>query len=204
MSFVVYSALRRSRSMGDFKEEKLSKKKQSFLNKCSVLVILAQVLLWVNIVVNGVEVKDYLSTLDAISLWVVLLSCVYSTFAYIVLFSSYGWSRVDKLLLFTVAFLSVFSAIYVYNVDKSETFDTSKTENVSAKILAKDAEGKLGSFVLVSGDKVLTYKEVVNFKDFENGDKVKSVSTGKLVVTYKDLFGFTKVRTYKGQRFEKE
>lgn len=56
----------------------------------------------------------------------------------------------------------------------------------------------------MSGDKVLTYKEVVNFTDFENGDKVKSVATGKLVVTYKDLFGFTKVRTYKGQRFEKE
>lgn len=30
MSFVVYSALRRSRSRGDFKEEKLSEKKQSF------------------------------------------------------------------------------------------------------------------------------------------------------------------------------
>lgn len=202
MSFVVYSALR---SYGGYsKPEKLSKETQSFLNKCSVLVIIAQALLWVNILVNGVEVKDYLTTLDGISLGVVLVSCVYSAFACIILFDSYGWSRVGKTLLFAVAFLSIFSAIYVYNIDRKETFDAYKTEDIYAKIVAKGTWDKLGSFVLVSGDKVLTYKEVLNFTDFENGDKVKSVSTGKLVVTYKDLFGFTKVRTYKGQRFEKE
>ena len=56
----------------------------------------------------------------------------------------------------------------------------------------------------MSGTDVLTYKGVFNFKDFGINDKVKSVSTGKLVITYRDLFNNTKVRTYKGQRFERE
>lgn len=38
----------------------------------------------------------------------------------------------------------------------------------------------------------------------KNGDKVKSVSTGKLVITYRDLFNNTKVRTYDIKRFERE
>ena len=45
---------------------------------------------------------------------------------------------------------------------------------------------------------------VLGFTDFKNGDKVKSVSTGKLVITYRDLFNNTKVRTYDIKRFEKE
>lgn len=187
------------------KADKLSKEEQAFENKLSFSIISAHVLLWSYILINGIIVGgNYMSGYDFVALAIIGVSCIHSILGCLVFLSSYGWSRLGKVLLFVVTALSIFSVIYVYNVDKSETFDASKTENVSAKILAKDTEGKLGSFVLVSGDKVLTYKEVVNFKDFENGDKVKSVSTGKLVVTYKDLFGFTKVRTYKGQRFEKE
>lgn len=185
--------------------EKLSKEEQAFENKLSFSIISAHVLLWSYILINGIIVGgNYMSGYDFVALAIIGVSCIHSILGCLVFLSSYGWSRLGKVLLFTVAFLSIFSAIYVYNIDRKETFDASKTENVSAKILSKDTEDKKGSFVLVSGDKVLTYKEVVNFKDFENGDKVKSVSTGKLVVTYKDLFGFTKVRTYKGQRFEKE
>lgn len=187
------------------KADKLSKEEQAFENKLSFSIISAHVLLWSYILINGIIVGgNYMSGYDFVALAIIGVSCIHSILGCLVFLSSYGWSRVGKLLLFTVAFLSVFSAFYVYNIDRKETFDAYKTENVSAKILSKDTEDKKGSFVLVSGDKVLTYNEVVNFTDFENGDKVKSVSSGKLVVTYKDLFGFTKVRTYKGQRFEKE
>lgn len=183
------------------KAEKLSKEEQAFENKLSFSIISAHVLLWSYILINGIIVGgNYMSGYDFIALAIIGVSCIRSILGCLVFLSSYGWSRLGKLLLFTVAFLSVLSAIYVYNIDRKETFDAYKTENVSAKILSKDTEDKKGSFVLVSGDKVLTYKEVVNFTDFENGDKVKSVSSGKLVITYKDLFGFTKVRTYKGAK----
>lgn len=185
--------------------EKLSKEEQAFENKLSFSIISAHVLLWSYILINGIIVGgNYMSGYDFVALAIIGVSCIHSILGCLVFLSSYGWSRLGKVLLFVVTALSIFSVIYVSNIDRVETFEASNTNNISAKIVSKGTWSKRDSFVLVSGDKVLTYKEVVNFTDFENGDKVKSVSSGKLVITYKDLFGFTKVRTYKGQRFEKE
>lgn len=117
---------------------------------------------------------------------------------------TYGWNWLNVAILFTVVFLSILSCIYIFDVKSSEKFEVTKTENVSAKIVSKGTWDKKDSFVLVSGSEVLTYKDVDNFTDFKNGDKVKSVSTGKLVITYRDLFNNTKVRTYNIKRFEKE
>ena len=202
MSLILYATL--SSRGGYGKLDKLDEKGQSAINKMSAFIIFIQVCFWVYILTVGLAVDDYMVFSDIMALIFLGVFCLYTFFDCLFFFSSYNWSRLGKVLLIVVTSLTIFSVIYTCNIKRVERFDADKTESISAKILAKGTWDKKGSFVLVSGDKVLTYKEVVNFKDFENGDKVKSVSTGKLVVTYKDLFGFTKVRTYNGQRFEKE
>ena len=145
-----------------------------------------------------------MSGYDFVALAIIGVSCIHSILGCLVFLSSYGWSRLGKVLLFVVTALSIFSVIYVSNIDRVETFEASNTNNISAKIVSKGTWSKRDSFVLVSGTDVLTYKGVFNFTDFGINDKVKSVSTGKLVITYRDLFNNTKVRTYKGKRFERE
>lgn len=186
------------------KAEKLSKEEQAFENKLSFSIIFGHVLLWSYISMYGIVIGNYMNGLDFMALAIIVVSCSYSVLSCLIFLSSYGWSRLGKVLLSAVVVLSIFSVIYVNNIDKVEKFEADKTDRVSAKIVSKGTWDKKSSFVLVSGVDVLTYKGVLNSRDFEIGDKVKSVSTGKLVITYRDLFNNTKVRTYKGQRFEKE
>ena len=202
MSLLLYSSL--SRNRGGIKLDKVSKGEASSFNKISAFVILVQVLLWVYFITKGVIIDYYMSTADNVALMVLGFTCLYSFFCCLVFLSTYGWNWLNVAILFTVVFLSILSCIYIFDVKSSEKFYVTKTENVSAKIVSKGTWDKKDSFVLVSGSEVLTYKDIDNFTDFKNGDKVKSVSTGKLVITYRDLFNNTKVRTYDIKRFEKE
>ena len=202
MSLLLYSAV--SRNRGGIKLDKVSKEEASSFNKISAFVILVQVLLWVYFITKGVIIDYYMSAADTVALVVLGFTCLYSFFCCLVFLSTYGWNWLNVAILFTVVFISILSCIYIFDVKSSEKFEVTKTENVSAKIVSKGSWDKKDSFVLVSGSEVLTYKDIDNFTDFKNGDKVKSVSTGKLVITYRDLFNNTKVRTYDIKRFEKE
>jgi hypothetical protein len=202
MSLLLYSTVSRNRE--GVKLDKVSKEEVSSFNKISAFVILVQVLLWVYFITKGVIIDHYMSTSDNVALMVLGFTCLYSFFCCLVFLSTYGWNWLNVAILFIVVFLSILSCIYIFDVKSSEKFEVTKTENVSAKIVSKGTWDKKDSFVLVSGSEVLTYKDVDNFTDFKNGDKVKSVSTGKLVITYRYLFNNTKVRTYNIKRFEKE
>lgn len=202
MSLILYASLSRRRGFG--KLDRISKEERLSFNKISAFVILVQVLLWVYFITKGVIIGYHMSTVENIALMVLGFTCLYSFLCCLVFLSSYGWNWLNVAILFTVVFLSILSCIYIFDVKSSEKFEVTKTENVSAKIVSKGTWDKKDSFVLVSGSEVLTYKDVDNFTDFKNGDKVKSVSIGKLVITYRDLFNNTKVRTYDIKRFERE
>lgn len=164
MSMLLYATLSRR---GTVKLDRISREERLSFNKISSFVLIVQALLWVYFMTKGVIIGSHMSTVDNIVLIVQGFICLYSFLCCLVFLGSYGWKWLNVVILFTLVFLSILSCIYLFNVEEAEKFEVSKTDNISAKIVSKGTWNKADSFVLVSGDDVLTYKDIHNYTDFK-------------------------------------
>lgn len=186
------------RSSSGWKVEKATKEQSKVLAKLSSAFILVNIVVWIKFLFTGFVLDEFSSTLDWISLILLVITSLYSFFCPMMLLDGYDWSFMAKFTSVTVIILSISSLIYVFNVGSVDYFSSNNTQVVNAKVVSKGTWFKKGSFVLSSEDDVLTYENVLNSTNIAVGDTITSVSEGELVRTYTDLFGLKTERTRKG------
>ena len=186
------------RSSSGWKVEKATKEQIEVLTKLSSAFILVNIFLWVKFLYTGFVLDEFSSTLDWISLILLVITSLYSFFCPIMLLDGYDWSLMAKFTSVTAILLGISSLIYVFNVGSTDYFSSNNTQVVNAKVLSKGTWSKKGSFVLSTEKDVLTYENVLNLTDIAIGDTITSVSEGELVRTYTDLLGLKTERRMKG------
>lgn len=190
-------------SRSSWKVEKATKEQSKVLTRFSSAFILVNIVLWVKFLSTGFVLDEFSSTLDWISLILLVITSLYSFFCPLMLLDGYDWSLMAKFTSVIAIILSISSLIYVFNVGSIDYFNSDNTQLVDAKVVSKGTWSKKGSFVLSFEDDVFTYKNVLNLTDIAVGDTITSVSEGELVRTYTDLFGLKTERTKRGLIFTK-
>lgn len=185
-------------SSSSWKVEKATKEQIEVITKLSSAFILVNIILWVKFLSTGFVLDEFSSTLDWISLILLVITSLYSFFCPMMLLDGYDWSLMAKFTSVTAIIIGISSLIYVFNVGSTDYFNSDNTQVLDAKVVSKGTWSKKGSFVLSTEDDVLTYENVLNSTDITIGNTVTSVSEGELVRTYTDLLGLKTERRRKG------
>lgn len=178
--------------------ERVTKSRNLVQIKFSFILILVNILLWVKFFIAGFTLDEFSSLFDWISLYSIVLLLLFSLMCFLSLLDGYGWSLGAKLTSIVAITFSIASLVYVYNISSSDSFTTSETKVIDAKVMSKGTWSKRGSLVLATSDDVLTYNSVLNSTEVSIGDTVVSVSEGELVRTYTDLLGLKTERRMRG------
>lgn len=186
------------RSSSSWKVEKATKEQIEVITKLSSAFILVNIVLWVKFLSTGFVLDEFSSTLDWISLILLVITSLYSFFCPMMLLDGYDWSLMAKFTSVTSIIIGISSLIYVFNVGSTDYFNSDNTQVLDAKVVSKGTWSKKGSFVLSTEDDVLTYENVLNSTDITIGNTVTSISEGELVRTYTDLLGLKTERRMKG------
>ena len=186
------------RSSSSWKVEKATKEQIEVITKLSSAFILVNIVLWVKFLSTGFVLDEFSSTLDWISLILLVITSLYSFFCPMMLLDGYDWSLMAKFTSVTSIIIGISSLIYVFNVGSTDYFNSDNTQVLDAKVVSKGTWSKKGSFVLSTEDDVLTYENVLNSTDITIGNTVTSISEGELVRTYTDLLGLKTERRRKG------
>ena len=186
------------RSSSSWKVEKATKEQIEVVTKLSSAFILVNIVLWVKFLSTGFVLDEFSSTLDWISLILLVLTSLYSFFCPMMLLGGYDWSLMAKFTSVTAIIIGISSLIYVFNVGSTDYFNSDNTQVLDAKVVSEGTWSKKGSFVLSTEEDVLTYENVLNLTDIAVGDTITSVSEGELVRTYTDLLGLKTERRMKG------
>lgn len=189
---------------GSWKTEKVTKKKNSVQIKLSFAFILVNVVLWLKFFYTGFVLDEFSNLLDWISIFLLVISSLYSLFCPLLLLEGYDWSLIARFTSILAILLGITSLVYALNVSSSDNFISSSTQEVNAKVVSKGTWSKKGSLVLASSDDVFTYNNVLNSTEVLVGDEIVSVSEGELVRTYTDLLGLKTERRLSGFIFNKQ
>lgn len=189
---------------GSWKTEKVTKKKNSVQIKLSSALILVNVVLWLKFLYTGFVLDEFYNLLDWISLFLLVISSLYSLFCPLLLLEGYDWSLIARFTSILAILLGITSLVYAFNISSSDNFISSSTQEVNAKVVSKGTWSKKGSLVLASSDNVFTYSNVLNSAEVLVGDEIVSVSKGELVRTYTDLLGLKTERRLIGFIFNKQ
>ena len=178
--------------------ERVTKSRNLVQIKFSFILILVNILLWVKFFIAGFVLDEFSSLFDWISLYSIVFLLLFSLMCFLSLLDGYGWGLAAKLTSIVAITFSIASLVYVYNISSSDSFNTSGTKVIDAKVMSKGTWSKRGSLVLATSDDVLTYNSVLNSTEVLVGDSIVSVSEGELVRTYTDLLGLKTERRMKG------
>ena len=189
---------------GSWKTEKVTKEKNSVQIKLSSALILVNVVLWLKFFYTGFVLDEFSNLLDWISLFLLVISSLYSLFCPLLLLEGYDWSLIARFTSILAILLGITSLVYAFNISSSDNFISSITQEVNAKVVSKGTWSKKGSLVLASSDDVFTYNNVLNSTEVLVGDEIVSVSEGELVRTYTDLLGLKTERRLSGFIFNKQ
>lgn len=189
---------------GSWKTEKVTKEKNSVQIKLSSAFILVNVFLWLKFFYTGFVLDEFSNLLDWISLFLLVISSLYSLFCPLLLLEGYDWSLIARFTSILAILLGITSLVYALNVSSSDNFISSSTQEVNAKVVSKGTWSKKGSLVLASSYDVFTYNNVLNSTEVLVGDEIVSVSEGELVRTYTDLLGLKTERRLSGFIFNKQ
>lgn len=189
---------------GSWKTEKVTKEKNSVQIKLSSAFILVNVVLWLKFFYTGFVLDEFSNLLDWISLFLLVISSLYSLFCPLLLLEGYDWSLIARFTSILAILLGITSLVYALNVSSSDNFISSSTQEVNAKVVSKGTWSKKGSLVLASSYDVFTYNNVLNSIEVLVGDEIVSVSEGELVRTYTDLLGLKTERRLSGFIFNKQ
>lgn len=189
---------------GSWKTEKVTKEKNSVQIKLSSAFILVNVVLWLKFFYTGFVLDEFSNLLDWISLFLLVISSLYSLFCPLLLLEGYDWSLIARFTSILAILLGITSLVYALNVSSSDNFISSSTQEVNAKVVSKGTWSKKGSLVLASSYDVFTYNNVLNSTEVLVGDEIVSVSEGELVRTYTDLLGLKTERRLSGFIFNKQ
>lgn len=189
---------------GSWKTEKVTKEKNSVQIKLSSAFILVNVVLWLKFFYTGFVLDEFSNLLDWISLFLLVISSLYSLFCPLLLLEGYDWSLIARFTSILAILLGITSLVYALNVSSSDNFISSSTQEVNAKVVSKGTWSKKGSLVLASSYDVFTYNNVLNSTEVLVGDEIVSMSEGELVRTYTDLLGLKTERHLSGFIFNKQ
>ena len=189
---------------GSWKTEKVTKEKNSVQIKLSSAFILVNVVLWLKFFYTGFVLDEFSNLFDWISLFLIVISSLYSLFCPLLLLEGYDWSLIARFTSILAILLGITSLVYALNVSSSDNFISSSTHEVNAKVVSKGTWSKKGSLVLASSDDVFTYSNVLNSTEVLVGDEIVSVSEGELIRTYTDLLGLKTERRLSGFIFSKQ
>ena len=189
---------------GSWKTEKVTKEKNSVQIKLSSAFILVNVVLWLKFFYTGFVLDEFSNLFDWISLFLIVISSLYSLFCPLLLFEGYDWSLIARFTSILAILLGITSLVYALNVSSSDNFISSSTQEVNAKVVSKGTWSKKGSLVLASSDDVFTYNNVLNSTEVLVGNEIVSVSEGELIRTYTDLLGLKTERRLSGFIFSKQ
>ena len=189
---------------GSWKTEKVTKEKNSVQIKLSSAFILVNVVLWLKFFYTGFVLDEFSNLFDWISLFLIVISSLYSLFCPLLLVEGYDWSLIARFTSILAILLGITSLVYALNVSSSDNFISSSTQEVNAKVVSKGTWSKKGSLVLASSDDVFTYSNVLNSTEVLVGDEIVSVSEGEVIRTYTDLLGLKTERRLSGFIFSKQ
>lgn len=189
---------------GSWKIGKVTKEKNSVQIKLSSSLILVNIVLWLKFFYTGFVLDEFSNPFDWISLFLLVISSLYSLFCPLLLLEGYDWSLIARITSILAIILGIASLVYALNVSSSDNFISSIAQEVNAKVVSKGTWSKKGSLVLASSDDVFTYNNVLNSTEVLVGDEIVSVSEGELVRTYTDLLGLKTERRLSGFIFNKQ
>ena len=165
-------------------------------------VILVYTLMWVKFYYSGFALDEFSSIYDLITMGFLFISCVYSFLSPLLFLDYYGWGVSVKFTSLIVTLMGVISLTYVLNIENHDNISNFSSQNITATVVSKGTWSKKSSLVLSTEEDVLTYDNVLNYRDIEVGYHVTSVSESELTRTYTDLFGHDTKRHLKGVMLE--